>query len=87
MAFGIKYFSSRRQLFLFLQLQLSSISYRIVTVYNWFYVLHATLTYFEFMSVEYAIINVDFPIFVETFLLNGGLNLMIFLLCYYAFDG
>ena len=49
--------------------------------------MHATLTYFEFVSVEYAVINVDFPIFVETFLLNGGLNLMIFLLCYYAFDG
>ena len=49
--------------------------------------MHATLTYFEFVSVEYAIINVDFPIFVETFLLNGGLNLMIFLLCCYTFDG
>ena len=65
-------------------LSLSSIvlNFHIVVVYNSFYALYGTVTYFNFVSIEYAIVNVvlgecrsnrlkkNFPIFVETFLLN-----------------
>ena len=64
-----------------------------MVVYNRCYVLYATVTYFDFVFIEYAIIDAvswesrsnklrrDLPIFIEIFLLNGELNHRIFLLC------
>ena len=64
-----------------------------MVVYNRCYVLYATVTYFDLVSIGYATIDAvswesrsnklrrDLPIFIEIFLLNGELNHRIFLLC------
>ena len=77
----------------FLNLSITVWNFHIVVVYNRCYVLYTTVTYFDFVSIEYAAIDAvswesrsnrlrrDSPIFIEIFLLNGELNHMIFLLC------
>ena len=63
MMFAVKHFPSRGQFFLFLQLQLSSVSAGLFKTFILGllltdFVLHATVTYFDFVSIEYAVIDV-----------------------------
>ena len=99
--FGVKHFPSRGQLFLFLQLQPSSVSAVLFkTFILWLFItdfmfcMQLTLILFLLnMLLEMWFLGKcrsnkprkDLPIFVETFLLNGGLNHMIFLLCLLCF--
>ena len=81
----------------FLNLRSIVLAFHILLVYNWFYVLHGTVTYwFRFYwkcyskfsslgNVSLTDLKKDFPIFLKIFLLNGWLNHMIFLLCLQCF--
>lgn len=52
-----------------------------MVVYNWLHVLDATVAYFDFVSIDHAIVKMvykaqkQFPIIVETLFLNGKSSL------------